>query len=272
MAENRTSWRDEGVLEGALIRTIFLLLLAASITILGLDFRELLSRSLEEGSEQSMRIVFEPPTRTDQERPYFPKALPVLPGSESPMMPGVPARPTPEMVAGRMSFYVGANGDASAIGRIEPGTAADFEKFLAGAGSNVKTIWFLSPGGSVSDAISIGRSIRKRALNTAIADNGYCASSCPLAFAGGVARHAGRQALLGVHQIYAVPQGPETWHDGISAAQQISAQCEDYLVSMGVNPGAWIKAMQTPKEKLYIFRPEELKALKLIADRPTTKA
>jgi hypothetical protein len=136
----------------------------------------------------------------------------------------------------------------------------------------VKTVWFLSPGGSVLDAMNIGRSIRKRKLNTSVADKGYCASSCPLAFAGGVARHAGSQAMIGVHQIYAVPQGTETWHDGISAAQQISAQCEEYLVSMGVDAGAWIKAMQTPKERLYIFRPEELKALKFTAQEvPVTK-
>jgi hypothetical protein len=171
-----------------------------------------------------------------------------------------------------MSFNTGANGDASAVGRIEPGTAADFDKFLDQAGSSIKTIWFLSPGGSVTDAISMGRSIRKRALNTAVADNGYCASSCPLAFAGGVARHAGRHALIGVHQIYAIPVGTETWHDGISAAQRISAQCEDYLVSMGIDPGAWIKAMQTPKERLYIFRPEELKAFKITAEAAAPKA
>jgi hypothetical protein len=269
MAENKTSWREEGVLEGALIRTIFILLLGASVTILGLDLRGLIQKVAEDGSEQTMRIVFEPPTRTDQQRPYFPRALPVLPGSESPMMPGISGRPTPELVAERMSFYVGQNGDASAIGRIESGTAADFEKFLDRNGANLKTIWFLSPGGSVLDAINIGRSIRKRKLNTSVADKGYCASSCPLAFAGGVARHAGSQAMIGVHQIYAVPEGNETWHDGISAAQQISAQCEEYLVGMGVDPGAWIKAMQTPKERLYIFRPEELRLLKWTVQEPS---
>ena len=272
MAKDRTSWREEGVLEGALMRTIFVLLLAASGSILALDFREMLNRASDEGAEQTMRIVFQPPTRTDQERPYFPKALPVLPGSESPMMPGIPERPTPEMAAGRMTFFAGTNGEVSAVGRIEPGTATDFDKYLDRAGTGVKTIWFLSPGGSVSDAISIGRSIRKRSLNTAVADNGYCASSCPLAFAGGVERHAGKHALIGVHQIYAVPQGTETWHDGISAAQQISAQCEEYLVSMGIDPGSWIKAMQTPKERLYVFRPEELQTFKLVTGATTTRS
>jgi hypothetical protein len=262
MAENRARWLQEGVLEGAIIRAIFFLIMSVSVIILGFDFRDLMDRAGEEGMERTMRVVFEPPTRTDQQRPYYPKALPVLPGSDSPVMPGVSGSPSPEMVAQRMTFHAGSNGDVSAIGRIEPGTAVDFDKFLSA--SQAKTVWFLSPGGSVSDAMSIGRSIRKRGLDTAVAENGYCASSCPLAFAGGVVRHAGTQAMIGVHQIYAVPLGSETWHDGISAAQQISAQCEDYLLGMGVDPGAWIKAMQTPKERLYIFRQEELKSLKWV--------
>jgi hypothetical protein len=264
MAEKRARWQQEGVLEGALIRAVFFLIMSASAIVVGLDFRDLMDRAREDATERTMRIVFEPPSRTDQQRPYFPKALPVLPGSDSPVMPGVQDRPTPEMVAARMKFYTGSNGDVSAIGRIEAGTAVEFEKFLAA--SKAKTVWLLSPGGSVSDAMSIGRSIRKRGLTTAVADNGYCASSCPLAFAGGVLRQAGTQAMIGVHQIYAVPQGSETWHDGISAAQQISAQCEDYLLAMGVDPGAWIKAMQTPKERLYIFRQDELKSLKWIVE------
>lgn len=263
MTQNWPSWRREGVVEGALIRTIFVLLLGASGGILALDFRELLNRAGGEGNEQIMRIVFQPPTRTDQERPYFPRALPVLPGFESPIMPGMTQTPTPETVGSRMSFFAAANGDVSAVGRIEPGTAVDFDKFIDEAGSTAKTVWLLSPGGSVSDAMSIGRSIRKRGLNTAVADQGYCASSCPLAFAGGVERHAGRNALIGVHQIYAVPQGAETWHDGISTAQNISALCEEYLATMGVDPSSWIKAMRTPKERLYVFRTEELTAFRL---------
>jgi len=166
-------------------------------------------------------------------------------------------------VAGRMSFHLGPNGEASAVGRIETGSAGDFDTFLDHDGKGAKTIWLLSPGGSVPDAISMGRSVRKRGIDTMVADYGYCASSCPLVFAGGVHRSAGKHALIGVHQISAVAKGTETWGDGISAAQQISARCVDYLVSMGVDPGSWIKAMQTPKERLYIFRLEELQALKI---------
>jgi len=254
---------EGGGIEGALVRTIFLLLVGLSGCILAYDLREEVTRALAESSEEVTRVVFQPPTRTDQERPYYPKAMPVLPGSESPRMPGVTDRPKPEMLASRMSIYAGSNGEVSAIGRIEPGSAADFEKFLEGEGRGAKAVWLLSPGGSVPDAISMGRSVRRRGLNTMVPSSGYCASSCPLVFAGGVQRSAGKNALIGVHQVSAVAKGTETWGDGISAAQQISARCVEYLVSMGVDPASWVKAMQTPKERLYIFRSEELQALKI---------
>jgi len=263
MTDQSISPGREGGIEGSIIRTIFLLLLTASGSILALDFREEMSRAWDEGGEQVTRVVIQPPSRTDQERPYFPKAMPVISGAESPRMPGLAEKPTPEMIANRMSFYLGSNGDVSAIGRIEPGSAADFEKFLDRDGRNAKTIWLLSPGGSVPDAISMGRSVRKRGFDTMVANGGYCASSCPLAFAGGVHRLAGKRALIGVHQVSAIAKGTESWGDGISAAQQISARCVEYLVSMGVDPESWIKGMQTPKERLYIFRSEELQSLKI---------
>jgi hypothetical protein len=270
MARQRWSWREEGVVEGALMRAVFIVLLGAAGLILWLDLRDLIGRAEGEGSEQTMRIVLQPPTRTDQERPYFPKALPVLPNSEPPRMPGISGRPTPEMTAARMSFHLGPGGDLSAIGRIEQGTAEDFQKFLDDNGRDAKTIVLLSPGGSVADAMAMGRAIRKRGLDTRVPDEGYCASSCPLVFAAGVDRRAGQRALVGVHQIYAVPQGIETWEDGISTAQRVSAECGDYLTEMGVDAALWLKAMQTPKEKLYIFRPDELSTFKLTTTAPSS--
>ncbi len=258
-----SAWREEGALEGAAMRAVFALLLAASGCILALDFQALWQRDAENGSEQVTRVVIQPPTETDQERPYYPKALPVLPGSDAPAMPGLSARPTPEIMAARMSFYLGPNGDVSAVGRIEPGTAADFDKFLGASAAGAKRVWFLSPGGSVDDAMNIGRSIRKRALDTAVPDNGYCASSCPLAYVGGVHRSAGRHSLIGVHQVFTLTSEPGNWHEGLSAAQQISAACEEHLVSMGVDPNSWIKAMKTPKERLYVFTPTELEKFKI---------
>jgi hypothetical protein len=46
-------------------------------------------------------------------------------------------------------------------------------------------------------------------------------------------------------------------------AQQISAECQQYLRDMGIDLAAWIHAMETPREELYYFQPAELLALKL---------
>ncbi len=73
---------------------------------LTVDFADMLQRASDAGgdSERTEPVVFEPPTQTDQERPYYPKAMPLLPGAQPPQMPGIPARPTSAMLAGRMAF------------------------------------------------------------------------------------------------------------------------------------------------------------------------
>ena len=66
-----------------------------------------------------------------------------------------------------------------------------------------------------------------------------------------------------MHQVYTVPSAIGSIHDGLEEAQRISAVSQQHLVDMGVNPRVWIHAMRTPKEKLYIFTPEQLDEYKL---------
>jgi len=51
----------------------------------------------------------------------------------------------------------------------------------------VKTVVLRSPGGSVQDALAMGRLIREKQFATEVEAGRYCASSCPLVFAGGAA-------------------------------------------------------------------------------------
>lgn len=111
----------------------------------------------------------------------------------------------------------------SAEGQIDLGTAANFERFLAGLGDRRLPILVSSPGGSLEDAIAIGRLIRAKRLavvvahteiascppkgsgcettaGEAIASRGICLSACPYLFAGGVERYANPNAFMGVHQ------------------------------------------------------------------------
>ncbi len=50
----------------------------------------------------------------------------------------------------------------------------------------------------------------------------------------------------------------------MSVAQNISARCQRYLGDMGVSLQVWVHAMETPHDRLFVFRPDELKSLNLV--------
>ena len=148
-------------------------------------------------------------------------------------------------------------------GRIDPGTANLLKALLDQPGERVRTLVVHSPGGSVADAIAMARLLRERKIDTSVPADGYCASACPLFFAGGVQRLAGEGAWIGVHQVYAVPLAgnakPRDIGGSIADIQATIAECQQLLVDMGVKPEVWIKAMKTPPEALYVLTPEELR-------------
>jgi hypothetical protein len=130
-----------------------------------------------------------------------------------------------------------------------------------------------SPGGSVTDALAMGRLIREKKFSTEVEAGKYCASSCPLLFAGGVERRAGDKAVIGVHQIAAIASatsGPP--RDEMDVAQRISARCQRYLGDMGINLQVWVHAMETPHDKLFVFKPDELKSLNIVTAGATPVA
>ncbi len=50
----------------------------------------------------------------------------------------------------------------------------------------------------------------------------------------------------------------------MSLAQNISARCQRYLAEMGVSLQVWVHAMETPHDRLFVFKPDELKSLNLV--------
>src|SRR3989442_1259589 len=82
--------------------------------------------------------------------------------------------------------------------------ALDLPWRTGGHGGYIKTVVLNSPGGSVADAMAIGRLIRAKKFATEVEAAKYCASSCPLVFAGGIERRAGEKAVIGVHQVAAL--------------------------------------------------------------------
>ena len=198
-----------------------------------------------------------------------------LPTTEQPSAQPLPARPkeggrraaplrqTDAKLRDKMTFELVGGGRLVATGTIRPGTADVFAAEVAKRGSYIKTVTLQSPGGSVQDALAMGRLIREKKFATEVEAGKYCASSCPLLFAGGVERRAGDKAAIGVHQVSAAGQAELSQANAMENAQRISATAQKYLRDMGVDLAVWVHAMETPSDELYYFTPAELLELKL---------
>ncbi len=193
---------------------------------------------------------------------------PLLPGGDKRLMP----LPQPDgVLAQAMTFELVGGGRLMATGTITPGSSQAFAAEIGRRGDYVKTVVLNSPGGSVVDALAMGRLIRERKFATEVEAGKYCASSCPLVFAGGIERRAGDRATIGVHQVAAIKtaaKGPP--RDEMSIVQTISARCARHLGEMGVDVRVWVHAMETPHDKLFVFKPDELKSLALVTPQPTS--
>lgn len=253
-----------------MLRILCVGIFAAAIAVLAYDFNQLMR---QQQAGQGLTLRFRPasfesvvpvarPQPDTRLRPTLPDARPVMPGRAT------PARQGGHVLSGvheneRMKFMLEPNGKALAVGTIEPGTAHDFERFLRQAGRSVRTLVLHSPGGHVPDAIEMAHEVRRRMMVTMVDDDAYCASSCPLVFAGGVERIAGQKAWIGVHQIYALDATLGSLQEGMREAQLVSASAQELLDQLGVDARVWIYAMRTPKEKLYFFTDTELTRYRL---------
>ena len=194
----------------------------------------------------------------------------MLPSILAPRLPDGDKRliPLPQpggTMAKPMTFELVGGGKLMATGTITPGISQSFAAEVGRHGDYIRTVVLNSPGGSVTDALTMGRLIRERKFATEVEAGKYCASSCPLMFAGGIERRAGERAMIGVHQVAAIRSataGPP--RDEMSVAQNISARCEHYLADMGVSLQVWVHAMETPHDRLFVFRPDELKSLDVV--------
>jgi hypothetical protein len=186
---------------------------------------------------------------------------PWLPGGDKRLAP----LPQPDGAMARpMTFELAGGGRLMATGTITPGVSEAFAAEVGKRGDYIKTVVLNSPGGSVTDALAMGRLIRERKFATEVEAGKYCASSCPLVFAGGVERRAGDKAAIGVHQVAAISSASTAPRDEMDVAQRISARCQRYLGDMGISLQVWVRAMETPHDKLFVFKPDELKSLNIV--------
>jgi hypothetical protein len=235
--------------DGLLMRGAFFGLLAAAGAFLFVDIREmrLENAALPGHDPMTTDAPVLPPALTDG----VPQAPPVAPGRSS------------KRIGWRSTSGELPGGLLKAEGSIDLGAADRFAEEIAARGEYVKAVSLNSPGGSVEDALKMSTLIRNKGLNTRVATKALCASSCPLVFAGGIAREAEEDAILGVHQVFNAGEDRPSAEQAMSGAQSTTARIARHLDAMGIANGLWIHALETPPDRLYYLTPKEMAAFKL---------
>ncbi|MCF7352775.1 hypothetical protein [Vibrio sp. CK2-1] len=97
------------------------------------------------------------------------------------------------------AFHAQGRDIISLNGPIKSGESKRFETFIA-THKNVQYILLQSLGGSVNEAIKIGKIIKQSQLKTAVET--YCYSACFIALMSGEPRYVYQEAYVGVHRPY----------------------------------------------------------------------
>ncbi len=143
-------------------------------------------------------------------------------------------------------------------GGIEAGDAKRIIDQLETLDPVPETLILQSPGGSVQDALALGRHVRAQGMRTQMLAGEYCYSACPYLLAAGTSRDISEDASVGVHQHYF---GENTLLPAAFAVKDIQrgqAEVMSYLDDMGIDPLVMTHALSTPPDQIYVLLPEEL--------------
>jgi len=244
--------------EGRVIRAAFFGMLIGTVSVLALDFRDLVEANGGLWPEASASTAV---------------TVPVLPPAvEADQPAGGGTDPRQFLTTGQdllrdpIRFTLAPGGVLKAVGSLDPGSAARFATEVEARGEYVEKVSLDSPGGSLEDAMAIARIVRDKGFATEVADGAICASSCPLVLAGGASRSVGARAAVGLHQFYAVGRPDTKPEQAMADAQMTTARITRLLVELDVDPALWLHALDTPPRALYYLSAEELQKYRLVTD------
>jgi hypothetical protein len=194
---------------------------------------------------------------------------PVLPGDQTRRYdrrhaPAGPDTPDTGDMPSRLIFEL-SDGVLSLTGAIAEGDGARLADWLMGREVPMRVLLH-STGGSVQDALEIGRFLRAQGAATAVQAGRVCLSACPYIFASGVDRRAHVDAFIGVHQH---SFGTNTALPAFLLVEDIQrgqGEVMAYLIEMGVDPALMQHALVTPPEAIYILLADELTAYQLATE------
>lgn len=245
----RRGWDARRVLYAVLVLQLAMAALLAGRDVVG-ALPALVWPSKQPGLEQ-------PTAPGDQTRRYAPRDMPL------PDAPGRPWRNTGDMPE-RLEIL--REGEVLRLtGAIAPGDDARLAEALAREAGLVR-VRLDSPGGSVRDALEIGRSLRAAGLETVMAAGDICFSACPYILAAGVERRVDGAAQVGVHQHYF---GQSTVLPAFMAVEDIQrgqGEVMAHLDAMGVDVRLMGPALATPPDEIYLLLEAELLEYRLATE------
>lgn len=200
---------------------------------------------------------------------------PRAPGMDQPVRPGDQTRrfepmksPTRAPGGGRLPDRLVLTGDADGIylleGAIAQGDADRIAGQLSEAVTRPEVIRLNSPGGSVMDALALGRTLRGLGVTTEVGAQQFCYSACPYLFAAGTSRRA--EGQIGVHQHYFGESTILPASFAVEDIQRGQSSVMAYLDEMGIDLRLMRPAMATPPDEIYILTPSELSDYGLVTE------
>lgn len=205
----------------------------------------------------------------------LPTTDPRPPGLDQPARPGDqtrrfaptdrPARPDGAPMPVRLQLERDGDGAATLRGEIAAGDAEMLARRIASMDAPPGILRLDSPGGSVSDALAIGRMIRRLGLATEVGAQAVCLSACPYLLAAGTERQVHPAALVGVHQHYFGENTLLPTFMAVKDIQRGQGEVMAYLIAMGIDPAVMEPALLTPPDEIYLLTPEELETYRLVS-------
>ncbi|RKF15070.1 hypothetical protein D6850_09445 [Roseovarius spongiae] len=193
----------------------------------------------------------------DQTRRYRPRDTPL------PETPDRRWRNTSDMPA-RLDFA--REGDVlTLIGAIDAGDADRFAEALERE-QGVTRVRLSSPGGSVREALAIGRALRAAELGTSMGAGDVCFSACPYILAAGTERVVHPEARVGLHQHYFGKSVVLPAFLAVEDIQRGQGEVMRYLDAMGVDTLLMQHALATPPDEIYVLLRDELLGYRLATE------
>lgn len=168
------------------------------------------------------------------------------------------------------NYFLGPFGRSTHIGVEGEIVAGDLEKISSIIGGTKYSqdlkfsVSFNSPGGSLFEAISIGRYLSELPVTVTTDVEGVCASACIFAYLGGHYRFSTDNSRIGVHQFFlADPVGKST-SESVSLTQIAASELVQFLQTARVKSELFAIMAATPPETIYWLSKKQLADLNVV--------